>query len=112
MQSWAIHHADAHWQTMAFTVLCFSQLGHVMAIRSSHKSFFTLGISSNIPMLGALLVTIALQLAVIYVPFFNDIFKTQPLSLKELGIASGVSALFVGSRNENDRRYLRRELTV
>jgi len=93
MQSWAINHADAHWQTMAFTVLCFSQLGHVMAIRSSHKSFFKLGILSNKPMLGALLVTTALQLGVIYIPFFNDIFKTQPLSLKELAIAIAVSSI-------------------
>ncbi len=93
MQSWAIHHADAHWQTMAFTVLCFSQLGHVMAIRSSHKSFFKLGILSNMPMLWALLVTTGLQLSVIYFPFFNDIFKTQPLTWDELAIAVGVSSI-------------------
>ncbi|MEJ7644529.1 MAG: calcium-translocating P-type ATPase, PMCA-type [Chryseolinea sp.] len=93
MQSWAIHHADAHWQTMAFTVLCFSQLGHVMAIRSSHKSFFKLGILSNMPMLWALLVTIGLQLSVIYFPFFNSVFKTQPLTFKELAIAIAVSSI-------------------
>ena len=31
----------AHWQTMVFTVLCLSQMGHVLAIRSERESLFT-----------------------------------------------------------------------
>jgi Ca2+-transporting ATPase len=93
LQAWAIHHADAHWQTMAFSVLCFSQLGHVMAIRSDQKSIFRIGIFSNKPMLIALIVTITLQLMVIYVPFLNTIFKTAPLTLTELAITIGVSSI-------------------
>src|SRR5690606_17267134 len=34
MQWYAIEHSGSHWQTMAFTVLCFCQLFHVVAIRS------------------------------------------------------------------------------
>jgi Ca2+-transporting ATPase len=93
LQAWAIHHADAHWQTMAFSVLCFSQLGHVMAIRSDQKSIFRIGIFSNKPMLIALFVTITLQLMVIYVPFLNTIFKTAPLTFTELAITIGVSSI-------------------
>lgn len=93
IQAWAIHHENANWQTMAFTVLCFSQMGHVMAIRSEKESVFKIGVLSNKPMLGALLITFALQLMIIYVPFFNDIFKTQPLTLVELGITLAVSSL-------------------
>lgn len=93
MQAWAIHHADTHWQTMAFSVLCFSQLGHVMAIRSERKSIFKTGVFSNKPMLVALLVTVTLQLMVIYTPFFNDIFKTQPLTFTELAITIAVSSI-------------------
>lgn len=86
IQWWSIHHSGAHWQTMAFTVLCFSQLGHVMAIRSDMESVFKTGLFSNQPMVWALAITGALQMMVIYVPFFNNIFKTYPLTLSELAI--------------------------
>jgi P-type Ca2+ transporter type 2C len=93
IQAWAINKEISHWQTMAFTVLCFSQLGHVMAIRSERKSFFTIGIFSNIPMVIALSVTIGLQFVVIYVPFFNEIFKTNPLTFEELAVTLAVSSI-------------------
>jgi Ca2+-transporting ATPase len=93
MQAWAIHEGDAHWQTMTFTVLCFSQLGNVIAIRSDRKSIFEIGLLSNKPMLVALAITVGLQLAVIYAPFFNAIFKTEPLTFKELAITLSVSSI-------------------
>lgn len=93
MQWYAIKHSESHWQTMAFTVLCFSQLGHVLAIRSDNRSFFKTGLLSNKPMLGALIITSSLQLMVIYVPFFNEVFKTQPLTIKELLIVVAVSSI-------------------
>lgn len=93
MQWWAISHTDSHWQTMAFTVLCFSQLGHVMAIRSDRKSFFQLGPFSNRPMVVAILITMSLQLMAIYAPFMNRIFKTHPLTLEELAITLAASSI-------------------
>jgi len=93
MQAWAIHNQETHWQTMAFTVLCFSQLGHVMAIRSDWKSIFKLGIFSNKSMLGAIIITVILQLMIIYMPFLNLIFKTQPLTYLELAITLAVSSI-------------------
>ena len=93
MQAWAIHNQETHWQTMAFTVLCFSQLGHVMAIRSDWKSIFKLGIFSNKSMLGAIAITVSLQLMIIYLPFLNLIFKTQPLTYLELAITLAVSSI-------------------
>ena len=93
MQAYAIHYANTHWQTMAFTVLCFSQLGHVMVIRSGRDSIFKIGFFSNKPMVGALLITVALQIMIIYMPFFNEIFKTQPLTLYELLLTLAVSSI-------------------
>nr|WP_315232829.1 cation-translocating P-type ATPase [uncultured Flavobacterium sp.] len=93
MQAYAIYNANTHWQTMAFTVLCFSQLGHVMVIRSGRESIFKIGFFSNKPMVGALLITIVLQFMIIYMPFFNEIFKTQPLSLYELGLTLAISSI-------------------
>lgn len=93
IQAWAIHYENTNWQTMAFTVLCFSQMGHVMAIRSEKESIFKIGVLSNKPMLGALLLTFTLQLMIIYVPSLNDIFRTQPLSMFELGITLAASSI-------------------
>ncbi len=92
LQAWAIL-TDRHWQTMAFTVLCFSQMGHVLAVRSKQESLFKIGLFSNLPLLAALLLTIVLQLLLIYVPFLNIIFKTQPLTLFELCITILASSI-------------------
>ncbi|NGY38030.1 cation-translocating P-type ATPase [Flavobacterium sp. XN-5] len=93
IQAWAIHSEIVHWQTMAFTVLCFSQMGHVMAIRSTRESVFKIGFFSNKPMLISLLLTVSLQLIIIYTPFFNEVFRTQPLSYLELVITLAVSSI-------------------
>ena len=93
MQAWAIQNQNTHWQTMTFTLLCFSQLGHVMAIRSDWQSVFKTGVFSNKSMLAALLLTVALQFMIIYMPFFNTIFRTQTLTLFELAITLGLSSI-------------------
>jgi Ca2+-transporting ATPase len=92
-QAWAIHIGSAHWQSMVFTVLTLSQLGHVLAVRSERESLFTLGLLSNLPLLGAVLLTFVLQLAVLYVPYLNPIFKTAPLSLNELMLSLALSSV-------------------
>ena len=92
MQAWALHQKNVHWQTMAFTVLCFSQMGHVMTIRSERESIFKIGVFSNKLLLGALSLTVSLQLMIIYTPFLNDVFRTQPLTIMELAITIVVSA--------------------
>lgn len=84
---------NAKWQTMVFTVLCLSQMGHVFAIRSDTRSLFRQGLLSNKSLLGAVLLTFLLQMAVIYLPVFNPIFRTQPLTLPELGITLGLSMI-------------------
>ncbi|MBN1664069.1 MAG: cation-translocating P-type ATPase [Deltaproteobacteria bacterium] len=93
MQAWSIKTGHAHWQTMTFTVLCLSQMGHVLAIRSETESIFRQGLFSNMPLLGATVLTFVLQMATIYVPFLNPIFKTEPLSLPELGFTLIVSSV-------------------
>jgi P-type Ca2+ transporter type 2C len=82
-----------HWQTMVFSVLSFSQLGHVLAIRSDRTFLFKQGILTNKPLILAVGGTCVLQLAVIYLPFFNDLFKTEALSIGELAACLGMSAL-------------------
>ncbi|MGI9286536.1 MAG: cation-translocating P-type ATPase [Pseudomonadales bacterium] len=82
-QYWAIREG-LHWQTVVFTVLTFSQLAHVLVIQDDRDSLFNTGILHNKTLLGAVFLTIALQLAIIYLPFMNPIFRTAPLTLAEL----------------------------
>jgi Ca2+-transporting ATPase len=93
MQWYSIGHDGNHWQTMVFTTLCFAQLYHVMAIRSETRSLFSIGLWSNRPLLLAVVVTVLLQMMVIYVPFFNGLFHTEPLSGMELLNVAAVSGL-------------------
>ncbi|HEY0742087.1 MAG TPA: cation-translocating P-type ATPase [Chryseosolibacter sp.] len=90
-QAWSINQDMPHWQTMVFTVLSLSQLGHVMGIRSDNQYLFRIGVFSNRPLIGAVLLTFVLQMGVIYLPFANEIFRTQPLTLNELLICIGLS---------------------
>jgi P-type Ca2+ transporter type 2C len=84
VQCWSVTGGNSHWQTMVFTVLCLTQLGHVLAIRSEKQSLFTIGLFSNKYLLGAIVLTFLLQMSTIYVPFLNPIFKTVPLTPGEL----------------------------
>jgi Ca2+-transporting ATPase len=82
---------------MVFTVLTLSQLGHVLAIRSERESLFTQGLFSNRMLIGALGLTFLLQMAVLYVPWLNPIFKTTPLSAGELAACLALSSVvFLG----------------
>jgi Ca2+-transporting ATPase len=93
LQAWALSTGHAHWQTMVFTVLTLGQMAHVMAIRSETEPLWRLGLSTNRPLLGAVLLTLVLQMATIYVPFLNPIFKTQPLNLSELALCLGTAGV-------------------
>ena len=92
-QAWALRTGLEHWQTMTFTVLTLSQMGHVLAVRSEHDSLLTQGLLSNRPLLGAVVLTILLQCAVIYLPVSWSIFKTQPLTGGELALCFAVASI-------------------
>jgi P-type Ca2+ transporter type 2C len=106
-EAWAWTRGVEHWQTVVFTVLTVSQLFHSLAVRSERASLFQIGLTSNLPMLGAVGFTVALQLAVIYVPFLNPIFKTTPLPPAELALCFGLSSL-VGVAVEIEKALVRR----
>ena len=91
--AWAIARDVAYWQTVVFTVLTVSQLFHSLAVRSEIESLFRIGLFSNLPMLGAVILTLLLQLAVIYVPALNGIFYTQPLPMFDLAVCLALSSL-------------------
>jgi len=95
LQAWSLEAGSSHWQTIAFCVLTFSQMGHVLAVRSERSSLWRQGLWSNRPLLAAVALTVALQLALVYWPAANAIFKTEPLTPVEMLIcmATGLVVL-------------------
>jgi P-type Ca2+ transporter type 2C len=91
-QLWGAH-AGYHWRSMTFSVLALSQMGHVLAIRSEDASLFRLGLWSNPALLGAVVVTLVLQLAILYVPGLTTVFGTQPLTGFELFLTLALSSI-------------------
>ena len=79
---WSIGHP--YWRTIVFTTITLSQMGNALAIRSNRDSLFRIGLLSNKAMLGAVLLTLVTQLAVVYIPFLQSLFKTGPLTAPEL----------------------------
>jgi Ca2+-transporting ATPase len=99
------------WQTMIFTTLAFLQIGQALASRSSRESFFTQGLLTNKLLLVMVAVTVALQLAVLYIPFLDQFFEVVPLALNDLLLAVGLgTAAFVAI--EIEKWFLRRRETA
>jgi len=86
VQAWYWHSDARAWQTAVFTTLCFTQLAHVLAIRSERTPLLALGFVSNWPLAGAVVLTAVLQLAIVYVPSLNAVFGTMPLRAGELAV--------------------------
>jgi Ca2+-transporting ATPase len=109
-QAWAINqdYDHARWQTMVFTVLCLSQMGNAFALRSERESFFRQGMFTNMAMFSAVLLTFLLQMAVIYVPSLNPVFKTTPLGTEDLLITLMISTI-VFFAAETEKWWLRRK---
>jgi Ca2+-transporting ATPase len=84
---------NPNWQTIVFSTINLSQMGNALALRSERESLFRIGLLSNKSMLNAVLLTLVLQLAVIYVPFLQSVFKTKPLSRQELLISLILSTI-------------------
>ena len=67
-------------QTMAFTTLVFFSLFNVFNARSDERSAFV-GLFTNKWLWGAVLVSLVLQAAVMYIPFLQHAFSTVSLSV-------------------------------
>lgn len=84
---------DGVWRTMIFTTLVLAQMGNALAIRSNTESVFSIGFFANRTMIGAVVITFLLQLALLYMPFLQEIFDTRPLVARDLIIALIASAV-------------------
>lgn len=85
-QAWAYGRGSENWQTVVFTVLTFSQLVHAMTVRSERFSVLSTGLTTNPALLGSVILTLGLQLAIVYVPFLQRVFHTSTLAPEELAV--------------------------
>ncbi|AHM56363.1 ATPase, P-type (transporting), HAD superfamil y, subfamily IC [Peptoclostridium acidaminophilum DSM 3953] len=103
-------YALTYARTMAFVVLAASQLFYSITMRSSRKSIFEIGLFSNRFLVGAICLGLALQFAVVSIPFMTRAFKVQMLSQRDWGIvfllaivpllANEIIKLFLRTGNE------------
>jgi Ca2+-transporting ATPase len=70
-------------QTIAFATLVVSELLRAFTARSEFYSMFKIGIFSNRWMLWAVVSSLLMLLAVIYIPFLQNFFGTVALSLRD-----------------------------
>ena len=96
-EAWLLHQGEHAWRTTAFTTLCFTQIGHVLAIRSERSSVFALNPLNNVPLLLAALLAAALQLMVVYTPGLQQLFGTVALSFTQLGLCIAAALVVLAS---------------
>ncbi|MGI6112935.1 MAG: calcium-transporting P-type ATPase, PMR1-type [Mahellales bacterium] len=70
-------------QTMAFAVLAISQLLHAFNVRSNERSLFKIGLFTNGYLVGAVVVSLALQFLVMLVPNLARLFSITQLSAQQ-----------------------------
>jgi Ca2+-transporting ATPase len=87
---------DWPWQTIVFSTLAFLQLGHAFAVRSERESAVRLGMRTNPWITWAIALSVGVQLAVVYLPFLQRVFDTEPLDAAQLAVVAFAStAAFV-----------------
>ncbi|MDX1385140.1 MAG: HAD-IC family P-type ATPase, partial [Thermoanaerobaculia bacterium] len=107
--AWAYNGGSPRWRTLVFTALTLCQLAHALAIRSESRSLLAQGLLTNRPLLGAVALTLGLQLAVVYHPWLQGVFHTRALTLGELGLCLALP-LVVLAAVEIEKALVRRRL--
>lgn len=80
-------------RTIIFTSLITAELLRAFSSRSQKYTLFKIGFFSNMTMVYAVLVSFALLLAVVYVPFLQPIFHTTNLSLFDWSVILGFAII-------------------
>ncbi len=70
-------------RTAALVTLVLSQLIHVFECKSEEKSIFKISILNNLWLVGAVFISLAVLLAVIYIPALQGLFRTVVLSTEQ-----------------------------
>jgi Ca2+-transporting ATPase len=94
-------------QTMAFTTLAVSELLRAYTSRSELYSLRRIGAFSNKYMQWAVAASLVVILAVVYLPFLNLFFDTQPLGLREWTVMA--PSMLLPSLSAEVNKWLQRQ---
>ena len=92
-------------RTMAFTTLVLAQLFNCFNARSDRVSAFH-DLFSNRLLWGAVALSLALQVAVVQLPFLNRAFETSPLSAGDWLVCTGLASVVLWA--DEAKKLLRR----
>jgi Ca2+-transporting ATPase len=84
------------WQTMVFTAMAFTQIGHALGLRAAGEKPL-INLRANPVIIGVSVLTILLQLVAVYVPFLDEFFQVVPLSAADLGICAVLGGIVWGA---------------
>ena len=107
--SWAIAESPAG-MTMAFLTLSMIEIFHSFNMRSRNRSLFSLK-KQNRWLWGTLAFSLLITAAVIFVPFLNNAFSFQPISITEylVALALALAVIPVVETEKAVRRRIRRK---
>ena len=92
--------------TACLTAIVITQIGNVFACRSSRESVFSIGFFSNRLIFAGIAVEIALQLFIVYHPWGNKIFSTNPIAAQIWLVLIPFAILLFGA--EEIRKFIAR----
>ncbi|MBL7159397.1 cation-translocating P-type ATPase [Candidatus Microgenomates bacterium] len=94
-------------QTMVFATLSISELFRAYTSRSDRHSLWTIGVFSNKWMQWAVLASLIIVLAIIYLPFLDPVFNTTFLGLREWLVIAPL--ILVPAAAAEASKFLRRQ---
>jgi len=80
-------------RSLTFTVMVFAQLFHAFNCRSDRQSLFTIGLTTNKPLLWAVAGSGLLQAAILLNPTAREVFKAAAFDPEHWLLALGVGLL-------------------
>jgi Ca2+-transporting ATPase len=96
--------------SVSVTVLAVYQWFNALNCRHEVRSVFTMNPFSNVYLLASFAVVVALQLAMLHVPFMQEVMSVTPLNLTEWGIIIVVSLSIIAV--EEVRKLIMRMTTA
>lgn len=78
--------------TVSLSILVVIEMLNAMNALSSSESLFTFGLSNNPMLVYAIILSMSLHFAILYVPFLQGLFSILPLGWKEWQAVLAISA--------------------
>ncbi|MEO5818909.1 MAG: cation-translocating P-type ATPase, partial [Vicinamibacteraceae bacterium] len=84
---WALQARDlAEARNLAFSVLVFGELFRAFAARSTTRVFWEVGAFTNLKLLGVVVFSVLMQLAIHHIPAAQELFEIGPLSAMDCAL--------------------------